>query len=96
MGAAAARQNLSRLLTEVRREERAVIIEKGGIPVAAMVPLSVLERERRWEQERHERVALLGRMRKAFEGVSGEEIEREAVAAVAAVRREDRSRAKRR
>lgn len=90
VGAAEARQNFSQLIGDVRTSEEPVIVEKGGVPVAAVVPLAVLEREQRWAEERSERIALLERLRRPFREVSTEEIEREAAAAVAAVRAERR------
>jgi prevent-host-death family protein len=87
IAAAAARQNLSRLLTDVRRDEQPVIIERSGVPVAAMVPLSMLERDRRWNEERSDRLALLERLRHRFREIPATEIEREAAGAVAAARR---------
>ena len=92
VAAATARQTFSQLLSDVRRYEEPVIIEKGGVPVAAVVPLSMLERDRRWASERTERVALLERLRRPFRDVPPEEIEREAVTAVAAARQERRKR----
>jgi prevent-host-death family protein len=86
IAAAAARQNLSRLLTDVRREEEPVIIEKGGVPVAAVVPLSVLERDRRWRKERTDRIALLERLRRPFKDLTLTDVEREAASAVRAAR----------
>ena len=94
IAAAAARQTFSQLLSEVRREEEPVIIEKGGVPIAAVVPLSMLERERRWDGERAQRVALLRRLRRPFEDISPGEVEREAIAAVTAVRSERRRKQK--
>jgi prevent-host-death family protein len=87
IAAAAARQNLSRLLTDVRQDERPVIIERSGVPVAAMVPLSMLERDRRWNEERSARLVLLERLRRPFREIPAAEIEREAAAAVTAARR---------
>ena len=84
---AVARRNLSRILSDVRRGEEPVIIEKGGVPVAAVVPLSVLERERRWTEERGERLRLLERLRRPFNKIRPAELEREAAVAVAEVRR---------
>lgn len=83
VAAAQARQRFSQLVSDVRRDEEPVIIEKGGVPVVAVVPLSVLDRERRWAEERTERLALLERLRRPFRGVPPEEIEREALAAIA-------------
>ena len=87
VGAATARQTFSQLLSDVRTGEQPVIIEKSGVPVAALVPLSMLEQERRWAEERAERRALLERLRRPFKDVAPVELEREAAAAVAAVRR---------
>lgn len=86
VAAATARQTFSRLLSDVRAREESVIIEKAGVPVAAVVPLSVLDRDRRWAAEREQRIALLERLRRPFRDVSTEEIEREAVAAVTEAR----------
>lgn len=86
VAAATARQTFSQLLTDVRREETPVIIEKGGVPVAAVVPLSMLERDRRRDEQRAERIALLQRLRQPFENVPLGELEREAADAVAAAR----------
>ena len=86
IAAAAARQNLSRLLSDIRQKEQPVIIERSGVPVAAMVPLSMLERDRRWNEERSERLALLERLRRPFREIPSAEIEREAGAAVTAAR----------
>ena len=88
IAAATARQTFSQLLSEVRRDDAPVIIERSGVPVAAVVPLSMLERERRWEEERAQRKALLERLRRPFENIPSGELEREAIAAVTAVRKE--------
>ena len=90
VAAATARQTFSQLLSDVRRDEEPVIIEKGGVPVAAVVPLSVLDRDRRWAEEREQRIALLERLRRPFREIPSEEIEREAVTAVTAVRQRAR------
>lgn len=86
VASATARRTFSRLLSDVRREEAAVIIEKGGVPIAAVVPLSMLERDRRWDEERADRIALLRRLRQPFENMPSGEVEREAADAVTAAR----------
>jgi len=83
---AEARQRFSRILDEVREADEPVIIEKSGLPVAAVVPLTVLDRDRRWAAERAERIALLERMRRPFRDVPTEEIETQVRKAVASVR----------
>ena len=85
------KNGLSRLVNEVYRKEARVLIEKSGIPVAALVSaedlarLAQLDRER---EERERRFAVLDRMRAAFKDVPPEEIERETAKAVAEVRAE--------
>lgn len=88
VAASEARQNLSRLLKDVYVEREPIVIEKGGIPVAALVSLADLEVVKRDEQRRREAAELLDRMRAPFRGVPTEEIERKAVETVRAVRRE--------
>lgn len=52
-----------------------------------MVPLSMLERDRRWNEERSNRLALLERLRRPFREIPAIEIEREAEKAMTAARR---------
>ena len=79
---------LSSLVNEVYRKETRVLIEKAGIPVAALVSLEDLERLTQLDQERAERRRVLESMREPFRGVPAEEIERETEKAVAEVRAE--------
>ena len=88
MAVAEARQRFSRILDDVRESDEPVIIEKSGVPVAALVPLTVLDRDRRWAAERAERMALLERMRRPFRDVPTEEIETQVRKAIASVRAE--------
>lgn len=92
MAAAVARQNFSRLIDDVRTEEEPVIIEKGGVPVAAVVPLAVLERDRLWAQERADRVALLERLRAPFLAFPAEDLEAKVAQAIKAGRRQRKRR----
>ncbi|MBI4491257.1 MAG: type II toxin-antitoxin system Phd/YefM family antitoxin [Chloroflexi bacterium] len=55
MKASEVRQNFSQLLNKVFRRETCVIVEKSGIPVAAIISAQDLERLNRLEQEREER-----------------------------------------
>lgn len=91
---AEARQRFSRILDDVREGEESVIIEKSGVPVAAVVPLAVLDRDRRWLAERSERLALLERLRRPFRGIPPEEIETQVAQAIASTRAERRRRPK--
>jgi prevent-host-death family protein len=91
VAATEARQRFSELLREVREDERRFVVDKGGIPVAAIVPLSVLERAERDDEERAARTALLERMRAAFRDQTTERIETETAKALRKVRRARRS-----
>jgi prevent-host-death family protein len=79
---------LSNLVNEVYREKTRVLIEKAGIPVAALVSIEDLERLAQLDKERAERRRVLESMREPFRGVPAEEIERETEKAVAEVRAE--------
>lgn len=88
MAVAEARQRFSRILDDVRETDEPVIIEKSGVPVAAVVPLTVLDRDRRWAADRAERIALLERMRRPFRDIPTDEIETQVRKAIAAVHTE--------
>ena len=96
MAVAEARRRFSRILDDVRESDEPVIIEKSGVPVAAVVPLTVLDRDRRWAAERAERIALLERMRRPFRDVPTEEIDTQVRKAIASVRAERNRRPPRR
>ena len=82
---------LSKLVNEVYRGEKRVLIEKAGIPVAALISIQDLERLTRIDEEDREAWATLEAMRAPFRGVPSEEIEREAAKAIAEVRAERRA-----
>ena len=80
-----ARQNLGQLLEEVYYNGDRYIIERAGKPMAAVVPVQVLEaQERRWQRMWTTIEDIWRRNRH----VKPEQIEREVAAAVRAVRRE--------
>ncbi|MER3437324.1 MAG: hypothetical protein C4346_06885 [Chloroflexota bacterium] len=85
------RSHLNTLVNRVYRRETRVVVEKSGIPVAAIVSLEDLERLERLERERAARFAVLDKLPEAFAGVPDEELEREAAHAVAEVRAEMRA-----
>ena len=85
-----ARAQLSQLLNQVYRHERRVIVEKSGIPVAAIVSANDLERLRQLDERRRRRIEVLTASWKAFEGEDPDEIEREVARAVVEMRREGR------
>jgi prevent-host-death family protein len=81
-------------LNKVFRKETRVIVEKSGIPVAAIISADDLDRLNRLEAQRQKDFAILDEMREAFKDVPAEELEREVAKAVASVRQENRKQAK--
>ena len=77
MKASDARQHFASVLNRVFRKEARVVVEKSGIPVAAIVSAEDLKRLDQLDQERAERFTVIDEMRAAFAGVPDEEIERE-------------------
>lgn len=88
MKASEARQNFSQLLNRVFRGEKRVIVEKSGIPVAAIISPDDLEWLNRLEEERKKDFAIIDEIRQAFKDVPPEEIEREVAKAINEVRQE--------
>jgi prevent-host-death family protein len=89
--ASEARQQFSQLLNEVFRWESRVLVEKSGIPVAAIISAQDFKRLARLEAERNRDFAILDEMREAFKDVPPEEIEREVSRALSQVREENRT-----
>lgn len=87
-----ARRGWSGLLNRVFRRESRVVVEKSGIPVAAIIPYREYEFFLHMKSRRDERFKALDAMREAFEDVPAEEIEREVAKAIAEVRAENRER----
>ena len=81
-----ARSTFSALVNKVYREQDRVVIEKSGIPVAAIVSVADLERLARLDRERDERFKVMDEFSAAFSDVGQEEIEREAARSVADAR----------
>lgn len=86
-----ARRGWSALLSRVFRREARVIVEKGGIPIAAIISMREYELFRHLREKRREDLKILDEMREAFKDVPPEEIEREVARAVAEVRAENRA-----
>jgi prevent-host-death family protein len=84
------KSKLSSLVEEVSRKETRVLVEKSGVPIAALVSTEDLRQLARLDAERAERRRVVAAMREAFLGVPVEEIERETAKAVAEVRQEMR------
>jgi prevent-host-death family protein len=85
------KNQLSSLVNAVYRKETRVLVEKAGIPVAALVSAEDLKQLARLDAERAERRRVVEAMREPFRGVPPAEIERETAQAVAEVRAEMRA-----
>lgn len=86
-----ARSQFSELVGKAFRGESRIIIEKSGIPVAALVSAADLERLTLLEERQQANFAVLDRMREAFADVSPAELEREVTRALAQARSERRA-----
>ncbi|MBI2906263.1 MAG: type II toxin-antitoxin system Phd/YefM family antitoxin [Chloroflexi bacterium] len=85
-----ARQKFSELINQVFRTKTRVVVERSGIPVAAVIPAEDLERLQQFEEHRERAFSVIDEIGEAFEGVPEEEIEREVAKALAEVRQERR------
>jgi prevent-host-death family protein len=92
MNVTKARDQFSQVVNKVYRKEARVILEKSGIPVAAIVSADDLERLNRMEAQRAERFKIIDEMREAFKDVPEDEIDREVDKALTEVRAEDQAR----
>jgi prevent-host-death family protein len=84
------KNTLSRVVNKVYRMETRVLVEKSGMPVAAIISADDLARFTQLEQEREERFAVVDRARAAFADVPAEEIEAETDRIMARNRAADR------
>lgn len=91
--ASEARQQFSALINQVARKATRVVVEKSGVPVAAIVSAEDLATLQRYEVERAQRFAALDRIGEAFKDVPAEELEAEVTKAIAAVRQANRAHA---
>lgn len=89
------KQQLSQVVNRVARGETRVVVEKSGLPVAAIISMEEYRRFKAHEQERaanHARLfETLARFSDGFNDVSDEELERELAKAQAEVRAELRA-----
>jgi len=90
MKASDVRQHWSKLLNQVFRKEVRVLVEKSGIPVAAIVSAEDFKRLARLDEELRRDFTIMDEMREAFKDVPPEEIEREVSRAISQVREEQR------
>src|SRR5438132_12470943 len=90
MNVSQARQEFGRLLNKVFRKETRVIVEKSGIPVAAIISAQDLQELQRMEAQRENDFAILDEIGEAFKDVPDDELEREVNRALQAVRAKKR------
>jgi prevent-host-death family protein len=90
MKASEARAQFSAVLNQVYRKQKRVVVEKSGIPVAAIVSAEDLQALQRLEEQRSADFDVLFRIGDAFKGVPDAELAREVSAALTQVRAEQR------
>ncbi len=86
-----AKQQFSRVVSTVHRTRRRVLVEKGGVPVAAIVSTEDLERLNQLDADWDQGFEILDEIGTAFDQREPEEIERETARALIEVRSEMRS-----
>ena len=91
MNADQVRAQFDKVIDKASRKQTRVLVEKAGIPAAAIVSPADLETLQRLERQREELFKVLDRMRGAFADVPEEELEREIDRALAEVRAENRA-----
>jgi hypothetical protein len=91
MKASAVRDDWSQILNQVFRKETRVLVEKSGVPVAAIIAPDDLDRLNKLAAEWDEPFQALDRTREAFHHVPNEELEREIPKAVEHARAQRRA-----
>ena len=89
--ASEARQHFSELLNQVSKGETRVLVEKSGIPVAAIVSATDLNKLQQLEGQQSERFKLLERLRAGFADLSEEQIQRAVTEIIEKQRQQERS-----
>ena len=87
--ASVARAQWATLVNQVARGRKRILIEKSGVPVAALVSADDLAQLQRLEARRRENFAAIDEIRAAFAGEPDEKIQQEADKAIAEVRAGD-------
>lgn len=83
IGAREARNNFAELLGKVHYGHQAVIVERSGKPMVAIIPIEVYEQ---FVAEREARFEILDRIREHVPELPVEEVERDVAEALATVR----------
>jgi prevent-host-death family protein len=84
------RSRWGKVVAAVHDGGKRILVEKSGVPVAAVVSANDLARLQRFEAERSKRFAALDRIGEAFKDVPLEKLEAEVAKAIAEVRDENR------
>lgn len=79
MNVSESRKQYSELLNRVHRDEQQIIIEKNGIPVAAIVPMSVVRDAEITEQNRKVVIDAFRKVQDAFADIPEDELDKEAL-----------------
>ena len=95
MKASEVREQWSQLLNKVFRDQTRVVVEKSGIPVAAVISAEELKRFISLEEQREKRFKALDKIRVAFKAVPTDELEQEIDKAISQVRKDKRLRSNR-
>jgi prevent-host-death family protein len=90
--ASEARAHWSHIINQVARRQTRVIVEKSGVPVAAIVSAQDLERLNQLEEQHRRDFKALFESQAAFRDIPDEELEQEVNNAIAEVRAEQRRR----
>lgn len=85
------KQQFSQVINRVAQGETRVVVEKSGLPVAAIISLEEYRRFREQEARRATRFEAISRISQAFDDVSDEDLERELMKARDAARAELRA-----
>ena len=80
------RSNWSQLINQVFRGETEVVVEKSGIPVAAIVSAQDFQKLQKIRRQRLKDFTLLDSMRSAFKDQSSEQIETAVTQSISRVR----------
>jgi prevent-host-death family protein len=88
MNVSEARKQFSELLNRVHRDDELIVVEKSGIPVAGIVPMSVVLGAQEKVAQRQEFLKSLRAVQAGFTGVSEEEAEREIEKALTEIKQE--------
>ena len=90
MKASDVRAQWSQLLNKVFRNKTRVVVEKSGIPVAAVISAEDLQRYTQMEEQRAKRFEVLDRIGEAFKDVPEKELNKQVKKAIGEVRAEKR------